>query len=250
MGKDSIFKGKVLTFIGDFGESRPKEKIKNWVVHGGGHFRSKVSSDTTHLIVSERAWGRQDAPGTTLRLFVFLTSLTSSLIVKEALAGSSKMHIVTWDWIEDSLGKGRKQSEKTYSWTKIEEKAQKKRKQKEKLQLREQKELAKHNSTPNQPIMQALHGHTEAYSKNENPTRKTVPLSKKQTAIAEANKAFRERSKAAKRDVHLGEFHCASFLADSLTRRQMMHTSIVTALGSYIRSSLLRWRSPARTISS
>ncbi|KAF2451913.1 hypothetical protein P171DRAFT_438566 [Karstenula rhodostoma CBS 690.94] len=99
----AILKGLVIASVGDIkdhsGKSISNEQLKKWVVNNKGRWASEVGKGTTHLISSKDAYKKdakavQKAKG--LRIFV-----------------------VSYDWLEDSLHKGRKVAERKYTWGEV-----------------------------------------------------------------------------------------------------------------------------------
>ncbi|KAH0555999.1 hypothetical protein GP486_006058 [Trichoglossum hirsutum] len=86
------FANFTIAIAGEFGESKPVD-IQRWVEAAGGVFASKVDKNTTHLVCSWKDY-KARVPK-----------------VKEALK-KSEVHIVTYDWLEDSLQKRRPRKER------------------------------------------------------------------------------------------------------------------------------------------
>ncbi|KAI1762537.1 hypothetical protein GGR53DRAFT_532564 [Hypoxylon sp. FL1150] len=86
--------------------------VSRWVTYHGGTFKHTVEEGVTHLLATPEQF-KQKLPA-----------------VKKALALKTT-HIVTQDWLEDTLEKRRRQKERDYSLKEIlgEENAQKKRKE-------------------------------------------------------------------------------------------------------------------------
>ncbi|KAK4506693.1 hypothetical protein PRZ48_000426 [Zasmidium cellare] len=79
--------------------------IKSWVTGGRGKvsFQSKITDQTTHLVVGEKQWKTQPA------------------VVQEALKRSEQgqgIHIVTFEWLGDSATAKAKRAESRYLWVK------------------------------------------------------------------------------------------------------------------------------------
>ncbi|MCJ1472638.1 hypothetical protein MMC13_001287 [Lambiella insularis] len=78
------FKDCVIAVTGDFGSNKSHDKIKKWIETQSGRFVTKISADVTHLVPSKEHFKRQVA------------------MVQEARK-LKKCHIVSFDWLEDSL---------------------------------------------------------------------------------------------------------------------------------------------------
>ncbi|KAH7092097.1 hypothetical protein FB567DRAFT_576561 [Paraphoma chrysanthemicola] len=81
--------------------------IKKWVEANGGKWAPKVVENVTHLIASKEAWTRVTDP-----------------VMK---AAELNIHIVSYDWLEDSLQGKRKLAEKKYTWEVIKKDKKRKR---------------------------------------------------------------------------------------------------------------------------
>tara|TARA_R110002003_G_scaffold138_6_gene12693 strand:- start:142 stop:1872 length:1731 start_codon:yes stop_codon:yes gene_type:complete len=89
--------------------------IKKWVEANGGKWATRVDANVTHLIASKEAWNKVTNP-----------------IMK---AAELNIHIVSYDWLEDSLQGRRKLAEKKYKWEMI-KKDKKRKRQLKKLGVR------------------------------------------------------------------------------------------------------------------
>ncbi|KAF2014775.1 hypothetical protein BU24DRAFT_451724 [Aaosphaeria arxii CBS 175.79] len=103
-------KNLVITVAGNVGH-RP-EQLKKWVEANDGRWVPRVTKDTTHVICSKDEWKKA----------------TENV----AMAQRFGVRIVSYDWLEDSLQRGRKLGEKKYLWTAI-SKQRKKQKQMKRL---------------------------------------------------------------------------------------------------------------------
>jgi hypothetical protein len=85
-------KGLIITSSGDIGHK--PEQLKKWVDANDGKWAPRVQKGVTHLICSQEVWKKEG----------------------DAVGQASKLgaHIVSFDWLEDSLQRGRKLSEKKY----------------------------------------------------------------------------------------------------------------------------------------
>jgi hypothetical protein len=81
--------------------------IKKWVEANGGKWSARVNERVTHLIASKDAWKRATEP-----------------VVQ---AYELKIHVVSYDWLEDSLQGKRKLAEKKYTWDTIKQDRKKQR---------------------------------------------------------------------------------------------------------------------------
>jgi hypothetical protein len=86
--------------------------IRKWVEANGGKWSARVDERVTHLIASKEAWKKATDP------------------VKQA--SDLDIHIVSYDWFEDSLQGKRKLAEKKYTWHAI-KKDRKRKKELKKL---------------------------------------------------------------------------------------------------------------------
>jgi hypothetical protein len=82
-------------------------QIMKWVIANGGKWSARVEPRVTHLLASKDAW----------------TRVTDS--VKKA--AELKIHVLSYDWLEDSLQGKRKLAEKKYTWEAIKREKKKKR---------------------------------------------------------------------------------------------------------------------------
>jgi hypothetical protein len=94
-----ILSGTVIAVTGTL-EHEPSQ-IKKWVHANGGAWSPRVDQHVTHLIASRPAWKTVTDP-----------------VLK---AAELNIHIVTYEWLEDSLQRKRRLAEKQYTWDKIKE---------------------------------------------------------------------------------------------------------------------------------
>jgi hypothetical protein len=73
--------------------------IKKWVEANGGKWSARVDKRVTHLVASKEAWKKVTDP-----------------VLQASELG---IHIVSYDWLEDSLQGKRKLAEKKYTWDSI-----------------------------------------------------------------------------------------------------------------------------------
>jgi hypothetical protein len=77
-------------------------KLNGWISNLGGNTSTSVTTSTTHLVATEKAWRRKDAA------------------VKNALRlnkeGEADIKIVSFDWLEDSVNNKTKKREGPYLW--------------------------------------------------------------------------------------------------------------------------------------
>ncbi|KAH7132232.1 hypothetical protein B0J11DRAFT_565764 [Dendryphion nanum] len=99
----AILKNLVITVSGDVGP-RP-EQLRKWVEVNGGQWVPRIVKGATHLICSKEHWKSGNEAVTMAMRF--------------------GTHIVNYDWLEDSLQRGRKLSERTYLWSKVQKKMKK-----------------------------------------------------------------------------------------------------------------------------
>ncbi|KAF9739126.1 hypothetical protein PMIN02_001284 [Paraphaeosphaeria minitans] len=99
----AILKGLVIASVGDIkdnsGKSIGNEQLKKWVVNNKGRWEPEVGKATTHLISSKDAY----------------TKGVKAVQKAKAL----RIFVVNYDWLEDSLQKGRKVAERKYLWGQI-----------------------------------------------------------------------------------------------------------------------------------
>ena len=83
----------------------PNAKVSGWISNLGGDASTSVSTSTTHVVATEKAWKRKD------------------LAVKNALRlnkqGEADIKIVSFDWLEDSVNNKTKKREGPYLWEKL-----------------------------------------------------------------------------------------------------------------------------------
>ncbi|KAI9680290.1 MAG: hypothetical protein M1829_001176 [Trizodia sp. TS-e1964] len=118
----SPFKGFQIAVSGDFGEQRSPAAVSRWIENNGGVVAKKIDDYTTHLICSLKDF----------------TNAKQIPKVRDALKRKA-IHIVTFDWLEDSLHSGRLKTEKKYLLSNV-VKAQRKEK---KAVIREAAKFAK-----------------------------------------------------------------------------------------------------------
>jgi hypothetical protein len=58
-----IFRGKVMSFSGDFGDGWSHEQMANWVKLHGGEYVREVNKETTHLICSIEDYRKKTTQG-------------------------------------------------------------------------------------------------------------------------------------------------------------------------------------------
>ncbi|OAG09371.1 uncharacterized protein CC84DRAFT_1255437 [Paraphaeosphaeria sporulosa] len=99
----AVLKGVVIASVGDIkdhsGKHISNEQLKKWVVNNKGRWAPEVVQGTTHLISSKDAY-KKDAKA-----------------VQKAKA--LRIFVVNYDWLEDSLQKGRKVAERKYIWGQV-----------------------------------------------------------------------------------------------------------------------------------
>lgn len=93
-----------ITPVGTY-KSWTANQLGNWIGNNGGHLQSKITDDTTHLVVHDKAWKSQ------------------AILVKQALALNKEegrdIKIVSYDWLEDSFNNKSKKREGPYLWEKL-----------------------------------------------------------------------------------------------------------------------------------
>ncbi|KAK8181054.1 hypothetical protein BC567DRAFT_294446 [Phyllosticta citribraziliensis] len=94
-------KGLVIAASGGFGKDRSPCAMKRWVENNGGKWSTVINDEVTHLIADEAHW-KDENP-----------------FVKDAKTRGN-IHIVTWDWLDDSLAKQWPYAPKKYLWTTVE----------------------------------------------------------------------------------------------------------------------------------
>ena len=92
-------------YIATAGSYKDQEKVGGWVRNLGGHLESRITEDTTHVVVSEKGWKNQVA------------------FVKEALDLNEDedrdVKIVSYDWLEDSANERTKKREDPFLWERL-----------------------------------------------------------------------------------------------------------------------------------
>lgn len=63
MAQKAALKKCTIAVTGDFGKSKPPEKIKHWVEFQGGTFASKIDANVTHLVASQEHFKKNVAMG-------------------------------------------------------------------------------------------------------------------------------------------------------------------------------------------
>lgn len=58
-----IFRGKVMSFSGDFGENWTHEQMANWIKLHGGEYVREITEGTTHLICTIEDYKRKTVQG-------------------------------------------------------------------------------------------------------------------------------------------------------------------------------------------
>ena len=86
---------------GNFRSDWTPQKMKNWIENAGGTFHSHLKDDTTHLLVTKDGWQSQNA--------MVLKAL-------ETKTNGQDIKILCFTWLDNSLWKKRKASEKSYIW--------------------------------------------------------------------------------------------------------------------------------------
>ncbi|KAF2865165.1 hypothetical protein BDV95DRAFT_263607 [Massariosphaeria phaeospora] len=94
-----ILKKLIITASGDVGPGRGNEQIRKWVDANGGKWVSKIQKGVTHLICSKENWKKE--------------------VDAVQLAIDLGAHVVSYDWLEDSLQGRRKLAEKKYTWSEV-----------------------------------------------------------------------------------------------------------------------------------
>lgn len=105
MGKGNYLKDVRICLVGRFKHTHTD--IKKWIEAGGGTVQTTVGKDTTHVVVSSDAWKKKISPES-----------------KDAKFGH--VHIISYDWLENSMHASAKRAEKQYLWQTLEAKQHKK----------------------------------------------------------------------------------------------------------------------------
>ena len=71
MTRENLFKGVHVTIGGDFGDNKSYQQIKGWVTRGQGDCMQSLTSDTTHVVLSEEHWDSQGELGRSLLKYSF-----------------------------------------------------------------------------------------------------------------------------------------------------------------------------------
>ena len=104
-----------IAISGYFGEERSVERIRKWIHANGGTVAHDVSPEVTHLVCSKKHFKKDVAMGMArcaLRPRRSVLMRESSLVDKARRLRTVK--IVSWDWLEDTLMKGRPIEESAY----------------------------------------------------------------------------------------------------------------------------------------
>ncbi|KAI0841765.1 hypothetical protein F5Y06DRAFT_307690 [Hypoxylon sp. FL0890] len=107
-------KGCVIAIAVTLDDDWNEENVSRWTTLNGGTFITEVDESVTHVLATAEQY-KKKVP-----------------TIKKAL--EFRAHIVTKDWLEDSLNKKRKLKEKEYSLEEDERKANAKKKREEKVQ--------------------------------------------------------------------------------------------------------------------
>ena len=104
-----------IAVTGDFGHKRTHDKMRQWVQKNGGTWSKDINNNVTHLICSKEQFKRKTPMGSSmLRTHVIVTKPKSyTEIVRHAMR-KKYLHIVSFDWLEDSLMKQRPLKEHPY----------------------------------------------------------------------------------------------------------------------------------------
>lgn len=102
MAKGNYLKGFRVCLIGHFKHNHTD--IKKWIQAGGSVVSRAVNEDTTHIVVSLDAWRKKISP---------------------ELNQYEEMHIVSYDWLNNSIQAFTKRSESQYLWKTLAAKQQK-----------------------------------------------------------------------------------------------------------------------------
>jgi hypothetical protein len=105
----------VIALTGNFDAG---DKIRSWVQNNGGKWATSITKDTTHLICSKEHFKKDMALG---KSFSRPTLGENSADFTKVAAAKARpnIHIVTYDWLEDSLQARRPKREKPYLWSTI-----------------------------------------------------------------------------------------------------------------------------------
>ncbi|KAF2709996.1 hypothetical protein K504DRAFT_501293 [Pleomassaria siparia CBS 279.74] len=103
----AILSKLVISASGGVGPGKDHSQLRKWVENNGGKWLPKPNETITHLICSKEHWkGKVEAVTT---------------------AVEHGVHVVSYDWLEDSLQGGRKLAEKKYTWIAIHKERKKKK---------------------------------------------------------------------------------------------------------------------------
>ncbi|KAF2502311.1 hypothetical protein BU16DRAFT_554377 [Lophium mytilinum] len=138
----------VIAVTGNFNDSN--EKIKGWVQANGGKWAATITKHTTHLICSEEHWKRD-------------------VQLVAAAKAYPNIHVVKYDWLEDSLQARRPKSEKPYLWKTI-MRAKLKEQNRKRAEMRRalKQDAAAHRQGCNQALKDLNSGTSKRKAKNSN----------------------------------------------------------------------------------
>ncbi|KAK3716027.1 hypothetical protein LTR37_006757 [Vermiconidia calcicola] len=105
MAKGSKALAKCAIVISGTYKDYPAAKVSGWATNLGARVHSSVNANTTHVVVSKKAWERKDAAVQTA--------------LKYNQDGPAEIYIVSFDWLEDSVTNRSKKKEGPYLWEKL-----------------------------------------------------------------------------------------------------------------------------------
>lgn len=114
VGKQPL-KRFTIAISGYFGEQRSVEKMRQWIHANGGTVASDISTEVTHLVCSKEHFKKDVAMGMTYstRVEHWKGLILMIWLVRKARKIRT-VKIVSWDWLEDTLMKGRPLKEFEY----------------------------------------------------------------------------------------------------------------------------------------
>lgn len=112
IGKQAL-KKFTIAISGNFGEQRSVEQMKRWIHANGGTFAADISPEVTHLVCSKEHFKKGVAMGMAYCICMEGVLIQFSLLVRKARKIRA-IKIISWDWLEDTLMKGRPVQEFEY----------------------------------------------------------------------------------------------------------------------------------------
>ena len=124
-----------IAATGDFGHQRTHDKMRQWVEKNGGKWSKDVTEHVTHLVCSKEHFKKKTLMGLSIPPSHLIVAKPDPLtrIVRQAMR-MKYLHVVSFDWLEDSLMKQRPLKVGTYLMDRrVEQRAKQKAAKKENI---------------------------------------------------------------------------------------------------------------------